>query len=328
MKELLANLTGTYGPSGNEELIRQAIEKEIRDYVDEIRTDTLGNLIAVKSGSGKKIMLAAHMDQIGLIVTNIDENGFLRFTNVGGISPFNLIHREVIFGNGVAGTIGYETEIEDIKTLKLNKMFIDIGAGSREEAKKSVSIGDVAVYYAPMAESNGRYFGCSMDNRAGCAVLVEAAKAVKHSPHELVYVFSVQEEVGLRGARTAAYSVAPDIGIALDVTLTGDTPKSRPMAVKLGAGPAVKVMDSSVIAHPMIKELMIKRAEEAGIPYQLEVLTGGGTDSGAIHLSREGVPSGVLSIPCRYVHSPHEMVDRDDLTNAVKLLTRILENEI
>jgi endoglucanase len=330
LKELLALLTGTYGPSGNEEPIRQVIEKEIKDYVDEIHVDTLGNLIAVKkgSGSGKKVMLAAHMDQIGLIVTNIDENGFLRFSNIGGVSPFNVIHREVIFGNGVTGVVGYETEIEDIKSLKLNKMFIDIGASSKEAAKKQVSIGDVAVYYAPMSEGEGRYFGCSMDDRAGCYVLVEAIKALKNSPHELAFVFTVQEEVGLRGAKTSAYSINPDIGIALDVTLTGDTPKSRPMAVKLGAGPAVKVKDSSVIAHPMVKELMIRRAEEAGIPYQLEVLEAGGTDSGAIHLTREGIPSGVVSIPCRYVHSAHEMIDKDDLANSVKLLTTILENEI
>jgi putative aminopeptidase FrvX len=330
LKELLALLTGTYGPSGNEEPIRQVIEKEIKDYVDETYVDTLGNLIAVKkgSGSGKKVMLAAHMDQIGLIVTNIDENGFLRFSNIGGVSPFNVMHREVIFENGVKGVVGYETEIEDIKTLRLNKMFIDIGAGSREAAKKKVNVGDVAVYYAPMTESEGRYFGCAMDDRAGCYVLVETIKALRNSPHELAFVFTVQEEVGLRGAKTSAYSINPDIGIALDVTLTGDTPKSRPMAIKLGAGTAIKVKDSSVIAHPMVKELMIRRAEEAGIPYQLEVLEAGGTDSGAIHLTREGIPSGVISIPCRYVHSAHEMIDKNDLANSVKLLTTILENEI
>jgi len=331
LKELLAKLTGTYGPSGNEELIRQAIENEIKDYVDQIHTDVMGNLIAVKkanSNSGKKVMLAAHMDQIGLIITNIDENGFLRFSNIGGVSPFNVINRRVVFQNGVTGVVSYETEIEDIKTLNLSKMYIDIGAGSREAARKLVNIGDVAVYYAPMAEQGNRYFGCAMDDRAGCAVLVETIKAVKNSPHELVFVFTVQEEVGLRGAKTSAYSIHPDLGIAVDVTLTGDTPKSRPMAIKLGEGPAVKVKDASVIAHPKVKELMIRRAEEAGIPYQLEVLEAGGTDSGAIHLSREGVPSGVVSIPCRYVHSAHEMVDMNDVENAVKLLTAILEKEI
>ncbi|HHT65659.1 MAG: M42 family metallopeptidase [Caldicoprobacterales bacterium] len=330
MKTLLAHLTGLYGPSGKEEAVRQAIQQEIKDYVDEIHEDVMGNLIAVKkgNGSGRKVMLAAHMDQIGLIVTNIDENGFLRFSNIGGVSPFNVLHRRVVFQNGVTGAVSYETELEEIKNLKLNKMYIDIGAASREEAKKLVQIGDIAVYHAPMADRENRFFGCAMDDRAGCAVLVETIKAVKNSPNELFFVFTVQEEVGLRGARTSAYSINPDIGISLDVTITGDTPKSRPMAINLGDGPAVKVKDSSLICHPMVKNLMIQRAEEAGIPYQLEVLEAGGTDSGAIHLSREGVPSGVISIPCRYVHSAHEMVDKNDLENAVKLLTRILENEI
>ena len=154
MKELLALLTGTYGPSGNEEPIRKVIEEEIKNYVDEIHTDVMGNLIAVKkgaSGSGKKVMLAAHMDQIGLIVTNIDENGFLRFSNIGGVSPLNVIHRRGVFQDGVTGVVSYESELEDIKNLKLNKMYIDIGAGSREDARKLVNIGDVAAYYAPMA---------------------------------------------------------------------------------------------------------------------------------------------------------------------------------
>ncbi|NLB42489.1 MAG: M42 family metallopeptidase [Clostridiales bacterium] len=331
MKSLLEKLTGIYGPSGKEETISQAIREEIKDYVDEISEDVMGNLIAVKKSSvpnPKKVMLAAHMDQIGLIVTNIDENGFLRFSNIGGINPFNVMHRRVVFENGTTGVVAYETELEDMKGLKLNKMFIDIGVSNRDEAKKLVGIGDVAVYHAPMAVSGDRYFGCAMDDRAGCAVLVETIKAVKDSPNELIFVFTTQEEVGLRGAKTSAYALEPDIGISVDVTINGDTPKCRPMAINLGDGPAVKIKDSSVICHPRVKDLMIKRAEEAKIPFQLEVLEFGGTDSGAIHLTRGGVPSGVISIPCRYVHSAHEMVDKNDLDNAVKLLTHILENEI
>lgn len=331
MKTLLESLTGVYGPSGKEEAIRKIITQNIEDYADEIYEDVMGNLFAIKKSKAsnpKRVMLAAHMDQIGLIVTNIDENGFLRFSNIGGVNPFNVMHRRVIFENGVSGVVSYETELEEMKDLKLNKMFIDIGAVNREEAKKMVGIGDVAVYHAPMAESGDRFFGCAMDNRAGCAVLVETIKAVKESPHDLIFVFTTQEEVGLRGAKTSAYKVNPHMAIAVDVTATGDTPKSRPMAVNLGDGPAVKIKDSSVICHPKVKDLMIQRAEENGIPYQLEVLEAGGTDSGAIHLTREGIPSGVISIPSRYIHSAQEMVDRNDLENAVKLLTCILENEI
>ncbi|HPT77607.1 MAG TPA: M42 family metallopeptidase [Candidatus Atribacteria bacterium] len=328
MKRLLELLTGTYGPSGSEEDIREVIEKEVREYADEVYTDALGSLIAVKKGKGRKVMLAAHMDQIGLIVTGIDDNGFLRFSNVGGISPFNVIHRKVRFQNGVTGVVSYETELEDIRNLKLGKMYIDIGAKSKDEAKALVNIGDVAVYDAPMAVCGDRVTGCAMDDRAGCAVLVETLKRVRNTDHELYFVFTVQEEVGLRGARTSAYGIMPDIGISVDVTLTGDTPKSRPMAINLGEGPAIKVKDASVIAHPKVKELMIQRAREAGIPYQLEVLEAGGTDSGAIHLTGAGVPSGVISIPCRYVHSAQEMVDLKDLTQAVELLVTILEKEI
>ncbi|MFO7294837.1 MAG: M42 family metallopeptidase [Caldicoprobacter sp.] len=328
MKELLKKLTEAYGPSGNEEIIRDVIRQEIEDYVDEIRVDTLGNLIAVRKGSGKRVMLAAHMDQIGFMVTYIDDKGFLRFTRVGGVSVRDSIHRRVIFKNGVVGVISYEEEIDDIKDIKLERMYIDIGASSLKEAESMVAIGDVAVYHSSFSENCGRYIGKAMDDRAGCALLIETAKRLRSSPHEIYFVFTVQEELGVRGARTSAYALNPDIGIAVDVTTTGDTPKSRPMAVKLGGGPAIKVKDSLVLAHPKVRNLMVSRAQEAGIPYQMEILESGGTDAGAIHLTREGVPSGVLSIPCRYVHSDSEMVDASDMENGVKLMLHILEGEI
>jgi len=207
-------------------------------------------------------------------------------------------------------------------------MYIDIGATSYEEASKQVSIGDMAVYYSPLSDSNGRYIGGAMDNRAGCALLIQTIKELKDCQNDAYFVFSVQEEVGLRGAKTSAYAINPDIGIAVDVTSTGDTPKARTMAVELGKGPGIKVKDGSVICHPKVKDMMIERAEDKDIPYQLEVLEWGGTDAGAIHLTREGVPSGAVSVPCRYIHSANEMVDRDDLENGVKLLVAILEKEI
>lgn len=328
MIELVKKLTGAFGPSGNEEAVAQLIREEIEQYVDEIRTDALGNLIGIKRGSGKKVMLAAHMDQIGFMVTYIDEKGFLRFTNIGGISVANSIHRRVVFKNGMRGVIGYETEIQDWKDIKLNRMYIDIGASSREEAEKYVSIGDVAVYDIETVEENGKLIGGAMDDRAGCAVLIQTLKTLSKSPHEIYFVFTVQEEVGLRGAKTAAYGLNPDIAIAVDVTLTGDTPKARSMAVELGKGAAIKVIDRSVLCHPKVKNLMIETAEKWDIPYQMEVLEFGGTDAGAIHLTRSGVPSGVLSIPCRYVHSANETIDLGDLNNSVKLLTKILEGDI
>ncbi|MGI6189575.1 MAG: M42 family metallopeptidase [Clostridiales bacterium] len=328
MKELLKKLTQAYGPSGSEEIVRDIIRDEIKAYVDEIKVDVLGNLIAVKKGSGMKVMLAAHMDQIGFIVTHIDDKGFLRFSRVGGISAGNSINRRVIFKNGVTGVISYDGDIENINSIKLDKMYIDIGASGPEEAQDSVAIGDVAVYCSPFTENKGRYIGKAMDDRAGCALLIETARRLKSSPHEIYFVFTVQEELGVRGAKTSAYALNPDIGIAVDVTRTGDTPKARPMEVKLGGGPAIKIKDSLVMAHPRVRELMVKKAKEIGIPYQMEILEAGGTDAGPIHLTREGVPSGVISIPCRYVHSDSEMVDASDLENGVKLLLKILEDEI
>ncbi|NLJ41737.1 MAG: M42 family metallopeptidase [Clostridiales bacterium] len=330
MRELLQKLAGVYGPSGNEEPIRDAIQKEIEDHVDEFYTDVMGNLIAVKKGKGggKRVLLAAHMDQIGLMVTHIDDKGFLRFAALGGISVANSICRRVIFRNGITGVIGYETEVESWKDITLAKMYIDIGASGKEEAESQIKIGDVAVYHSPFSANNDKYMGGAMDDRAGCALLVETIKSLESTPNDLYFVFTTQEEVGLRGAKTSAYALEPDLGISVDVTITGDTPKAKPMAVSLGEGPAIKIKDASILAHPKVKELMVGTAKKHGIPYQLEILEFGGTDSGAIHLSRGGVPSGVLSIPCRYVHSDSETIDANDLKNGVKLLVKILEGEI
>ncbi|TZE81160.1 M42 family metallopeptidase [Calorimonas adulescens] len=328
MKELLKRLTSAYGPSGNEEEIREVIREEIKGYVDEIRVDTLGNLIAVKRGNGSKVMLAAHMDQIGLIVTYIDDRGFLRFAPVGGLGVTDLVDRKVRFKNGTVGVVSYENEIKEIKDVTINNMYIDIGASSREDALSMVKIGDVAVYYTPFGENRGKCTSCAMDDRAACALLIETIRNLKDSPHEIYFVFTVQEELGLRGATTAAYAIEPYAAVAVDVTDTGDTPKSVPMAVKLGAGPAIKVFDNSVMVHPAMKNIMVDEAEKLGIPYQLEVLKHGGTDSGAIALSRNGVPTGALSIPCRYIHSDSEMVDISDIEKGVRLLTGMLHDGI
>lgn len=322
-KDLLKKLLETFGPSGNEETIREVIREEVKDYVDEIKVDALGNLIAIKKGKGKKIMVASHMDEIGIMVSSIDENGFLRFTNIGGVSPFTSLYQRVFFANGTLGVVGME-KLDEMKDLTLSKMFIDIGANSKEEAMKKINIGDVACFYTPFVQNDDYIMSKALDDRIGCYVSIEALKALKDCPNEVYFVFTVQEEVGLRGAKTAAYGIDPDMGIALDVTGTGDTPKCRTMEVKMGKGAAIKVKDNSVLAHPQVKNLMIETAKENNIAYQLEILEFGGTDSGAIHLTRSGVPSGVISLPCRYVHSPSEMVSVKDVEGAVELLTKIL----
>lgn len=327
MKEMIRAFVETFGVAGYEAPIREVIEEEIRDCVDEVRTDTMGNLIAVRNGGGPTIMFSAHMDEIGLIVTHIDDDGFLRFSNVGGIMPIRLLDERVIFENGRIGCIGSE-RVDDVKQLKMDKLFIDIGCSSRDEAKELVSVGDVASFHRPFVDLGDRLMSKAMDDRIGCAVLAQALKELEDTDNRIAAVFSVQEEVGLRGARTAAYQVKPDLGIALDVTGSGDTPKARRLDVSLGEGAAVKVMDRSLIVHPAVKTLMVNLAEESGISYQMEVLEYGGTDAGAMQMNEAGVPAGCISIPTRYLHGPSEMVDYRDVRACVDLTLAVCRADV
>ncbi|NLW02308.1 MAG: M42 family metallopeptidase [Clostridiaceae bacterium] len=320
MFDTISTLVNAFGPSGRENRVAEAITHLIKDKVDEISSDAMGNLIAVKKGFGKKIMLAAHMDEIGLIITTIDEKGFLRFGTVGGVLPLISLGQRVVFENGLTGVVWYEESIESIKDAKPEKMYIDIGAKSREHAEELVEIGDMAVFEGRPVQQNGLVISRALDDRVGCAVLAELARRCPETDHEIYYVFTVQEEVGLRGARTAAYAIRPDLALAIDVTRTADTPKSRHGAVSLGKGPAIKVKDNSVIAHPAIRERLENCARENGIPYQLEVLDKGGTDAGSIHITAGGIPSGGVSIPTRFIHSASEIVNLEDAGNALKLL--------
>ncbi|MEK7396585.1 MAG: M42 family metallopeptidase [Candidatus Poribacteria bacterium] len=326
MKDLIKRLTEEYGPSGSEGKVNEMIKQEITPYVDEVKFDKLGSLIAVKKGSGAKVMLAAHADEIGLIVTYIDKEGFLRFDTIGGVSIFRLTGMRVVFADGLIGVISAEKG--DPATAGVDKLYIDIGATSKEEAESKVSIGDFAVFRQDCVDLGDRIVAKAMDDRIGCVVLVEAAKRLKDSPNEIHFVFTVQEELGLRGATASAYSVDPDIGIAVDVTRTGDTPESSIMEVSLGKGPAIKVKDSGIIANPKVRDLLVQTAKEQNIPYQFEVLIGGSTDASSIERTRGGVPSGVISVPSRYVHSPSEMVDINDVENSIKLLVAVLEKDL
>lgn len=325
MFDLLAKMTNAFGVAGNEEEIRKTIIDEIKDKVDEITTDALGNLLAVKKGKGKKIMIAAHMDEIGIMVVHIDKKGFIRFTNIGGVSPYTSIGQRVRFKNGVIGVISYEEKLEDIKKLNLSKMYIDIGASCCKETEKLVKIGDTACFYGNAIKQGDYAISKAMDDRCGCAVAIEALKNLPQTENELYFVFTVQEELGLRGAKTAAYQVMPDFAIVLDVTTTGDKPESHLMEVKLGAGPTIKIKDNSVICHPEVRKLLEDSARKINIPFQYEILERGGTDAGAIHITGGGIPSGAISIPCRYVHSPSEMICMSDYENAVKLLIEAIK---
>jgi putative aminopeptidase FrvX len=329
VKDLIKKLTEAYGPSGYEHQMRQLIREEIRGYADEIKTNALGSLIALKrgNGKGKRVMLAAHMDEIGVMVTHIDEKGFCRFAPIGGVFPLTLLGGRVVFGNGTVGVIGMEEKrSERGKTPPLDQFFIDVGA--KDKASCPVKVGDAAGFRRPFEDLGDRFVAKTMDDRIGCVILIETLHKLRRSAHDVYFVFTVQEEMTLAGAGTSAYGLNPDMALAVDVTLVGDTPEAHHMAVSLGQGPAIKVQDSGMVAHAGVKELMVRRAEQAKIPYQLEVLTGGTTDAMAIQMVREGIPAGCLSVPCRYVHSPSEMVDYGDVQNSVKLLLAILGKPI
>jgi len=327
MKQLLRTLTETFGPSGYEDAVREVILKEVKPLADEVRVDALGNLIVRRKPSKgakdpKKIMLAAHMDEIGIIVSHIDKKGFVRFTNVGAAFGRYTLGARVHFLNGTSGVVGYDRLEQMDNWLPINKMYIDVGASSKENCP--VKVGDVAAFERPFIEMGDRLVAKSMDDRSGVVVLIETLRTIKSTPNDLYFIFTSQEEVGSRGAGVAAFGIDPDIGIAVDVTPTGDTPSSLKMVMELGKGPCVKFRDVGMLSDPRVVDWMMQAAEKAKIPYQREVLLVGSTDAREIQISRAGVMTGAISIPCRYVHSASEMVDINDLENSVKLLVAIL----
>ena len=329
-EELLIRLTQTQGIAGYEKKVRELIEEEVRPYADELIVDPLGSLIAVKKGKGgprsKKIMFAAHMDEIGFMVKKIEEDGRLLVCNVGWNWTASAYNTRVVFRNGIYGVVSSMKNIEDAHNDP-NALFIDIGAKSKEDALKYVHVGSVCGYcgaYLPLA--NDLVCSKTFDDRVGCFQLIEALRENDGTyPNDIYYVFTVQEEVGCRGAKTAAYSVEPNIGIALDVTANGDTPETKLPAVKLGEGAAVKIMDRGSISNPDLVRDLLAAGERAGVKTQREVLPFGGTDASAIQLSRGGVIAGTVSIPCRYVHSACEVIDLRDVEAARGLLLEYLK---
>jgi endoglucanase len=325
--QLLKELCETPGIPGHEERLRAIVRRELAPVVDELQVDALGNLIAVKRKAGApKLMIAAHMDEIGVIVSHVDENGFVRFAPIGGVFRRYVLGGRVRFLNGTPGVLGFD-RLDNVNELPtLDKVYIDVGASNRKDCP--VKIGDIAAFDRTYSEFGNRLVAKSLDNRVGVLVAIETLRALKSTPHDVYFVFTTQEEVGTRGAATSAYGVDPDVGIALDVTPSGDTPNSLKMEMALGKGPCVKIQDVGMISDPRVVQWMIQTAEKNKIPYQREVLLVGGTDARAIQVARAGVPAGCISIPVRYVHSPSEMVDFSDVQNAVRLLTAVLRTPI
>ncbi|RJS90137.1 M42 family peptidase [Candidatus Bathyarchaeota archaeon] len=337
--KLLASLSNAFGPPGSEEEVREVLRRELEDYADEVRVDKLGNIFFYHHGKEgyPRVMLAAHMDEVAFIVTFIEKTGFLRFQTLGGITS-NIMPGQRILLKGtrgyLKGIIGTKPphimkEEERKKVLPMEDLFIDIGAGSLEEAEeKGVEIGATGVFDVEFTELGGGYLrGKAFDDRAGCTVLAQVFKALRESPYNLIAVGTVQEEVGLRGARTAAWQADPDYALALEGTFAADVPGSRPdrMSAKLKGGPVVTIVDRTTITHPTILRTLVRVGKEKAIPFQFKKVPSGGTDAGAIHLTKAGVPSGTVAVPCRYIHGPAAVTHVDDLRNTIALVTEFVK---
>ncbi len=333
LNENLEKLSNANGVAGREEEVRNLMIKLMKPYADQVTVDKLENVIAIKKGkkTSPKVMLAAHMDEVGLMVKLITKEGFIQFTKMGGIDDRILLAQKVTVYtrkgslNGIIGSKPphIQKEEERKKIVASDELFIDIGAENREEANSmGVAIGDPVGFDIKYAQVNKDVvIGKAFDNRIGCAVMVETLKQLGRTECTVCAVGTVQEELGLRGAATAAFGVDPDLGIALDVTIAGDVPGVREIdsSVKMGKGPTLTVTDAGLITHPKVLRLLIDTAEENKIEYQLETGVMGTTDAARISLTRQGVPSGTISIPARYIHSPVGMVSLKDAENSAKL---------
>jgi len=333
LDEILEKLSNACGIAGREEEVGSLMKKFLKPHVDEIEEDILGNVIGIRKGkkNAPKLMLAAHMDEIGLLVKNISRQGFLQFMKIGGIDDRILLAQKVMVHtekgplHGIIGSKPPHIQKEDErkKIVTYDELFVDIGAENQEEAKKmGVKIGDPIgfdIKYAKVGKDI--VIGKAFDDRVGCAVIVEAMKRLEKAECTIYAVGTVQEEVGLRGATTAAFGIYPDVAIALDVTVAGDVPgvKEVEAPIKLRKGPAIEVADAGLITHPKVLRLLVDAAEENKIPYQLETGLPGQTDAARIALTREGVPSGVISVPTRYIHGSACLLCLGDAEKAVKL---------
>lgn len=334
---LLKTLTEAFGVSGQEQEVASIIRKQVSPYCDKVETDALGNVIAIKSGDGKgpKVMLAAHMDEVGLMVMFIEKSGTLRFKPIGGVDPRVLVSKSVYVGkNRVPGVIGakpihLQKWEEADKPFDIDGLFIDIGAKDKDEAEKLVKLGD-GIMFATKYEDigNTRAKAKAFDDRVGCAVLARLLMMEKRWNFTIQGVFTAQEEVGGRGAQVASYRLEPDMAMAFEGTTASDVPGSKEhlYSTSLGKGPALTHADASFVADPRIVKRLMEVADAKGIPYQMRELTTGGTDAGRIHLTREGIPAGLVSVPTRYIHSPVSIIDRNDFENAIKLMAAFLDS--
>ncbi|MEL3961961.1 M42 family metallopeptidase [Lysinibacillus endophyticus] len=341
--KMLKELTDANGIPGNERAPRQVMKKYIEPLADEIEYDNLGSLIAKKIGdpNGPKIMIAGHLDEVGFMVSQIDEKGFIKFQTVGGWWSHVMLSQRVTIttrkGEEIIGVIGSKpphilpAEARK-KVVDMKELFIDIGATSKEEALEwGIRPGDMITPYFEfnVMKNEKMLLAKAWDNRIGCAIAIDVFKALKDSNHpNIVYgVGNVQEEVGLRGAKTSTFKIQPDIGFALDVGVAGDTPgiTAKESTSKLGDGPQIIIYDASMVGHKGLRDFVVDIAEEHNIPYQFDSTPGGGTDAGSIHLTANGVPAMAIGIATRYIHSHAAILHRDDYENTVKLVVEVIK---
>jgi len=324
---LLERLSNAIGPSGFEGHVRDIIKKEISCYVDEIKTDRMGNIVAHKKGNGKKVLIDAHMDEVGFIITGFNSDGTLKFASLGGINSKIIACKVVYVGeNKIPGVVGLkpihlQSKDERKNNVSYSQCCIDIGANSEEEARRHVKLGDYAIFDTKFSDfGEGLMKGKAFDDRIGCAVLVELLK--ENYDCDLYAAFNVQEEVGERGAFIAAYEVHPEIGVALEGTICADIPSvpEHISSTVIGKGPAISIMDRTSIFDREITQFIVKTAEKNNIPYQYRRTTAGGNDAGAMVLSRDGCKVATVSVPCRYIHSSISVASRDDFNNTVNLM--------
>ncbi len=331
---ILRELSEAYGVSGNEDAVRSILLDAVRNHVDDVGVDALGNLLTVKRGTddtGMRVMLAAHMDEIGLMVVDHGDKGLLKVRSVGGIDARLLPGTLLSVGpDQIPGVIGIKpihlVESDEMKKVsKIEELTVDIGAKGKDEAQQAAPLGTYATFATRYRELGPTVTGKAFDDRAGCAVLVELLRG-ERLPFDLHGVFTVQEEVGLRGAQVASFSVDPDCAFALEGTIADDIPKDKDVSptTELGKGPALTIMDRSFIADRRLVRLLTSTGDDLDIPYQVKQPGLGGTDAGAIHLAREGVPSATMAVPARYIHSPAALMSLEDFNNTVRLMRESL----
>ncbi len=325
-KGLVARLTAAFGPPGFEAPIRAQIRDEVQSFADELRVDVLGNLIAVKRGRAnsarKKILLAAHMDELGVMITHIDQKGFCRFAPLGEIEPLALLGQRCVFKNGTVGVIGRERKKAKSKEIEPERLYLDVGASGPSEAR--VSVGDAATFFGEVVETGNRLSSRAVDNRLGCAVLIQTLRELHATADDVYFVFTVQGHTGKRGATTASFGIQPDFALAVEVTEAADTPEAEIGSIALGKGVAIKIKDETTLVSSRVRELLIESARRARVPYQLEVQLHGGTEAEAMQISRGGNLVGGVSIPARYLHTPLPIVDVNDAQNTIQLLRALL----